>query len=172
MIVHSHQSEIIAPALMDCNTVWVTHPRFGCPTLGLSAPPSVWVPHPRDAFVFVARVGEHDAVLLCRINRIQPPGISKKSGLIPEARNLSASRQRYQKCRRHKEKERLRLRRAYGVKGLRGSFIARDLPSSIAISARSRRNCRQNAGTEIESRSRANADAPEGEKVRCIVLIA
>jgi hypothetical protein len=33
---------------MDCNTVWV--------------------PHPRDAFVFVARVGEHDTDLLARIN--------------------------------------------------------------------------------------------------------
>jgi hypothetical protein len=29
---------------------------------------TVWVPHPRDAFVFVARVGEHDANLLGRTN--------------------------------------------------------------------------------------------------------
>jgi hypothetical protein len=39
---------IIDPAQMYCNTVWV--------------------PHPSDAFVFVARVGEHDANLLGRIN--------------------------------------------------------------------------------------------------------
>gem|GEM_PF-4544214 len=29
---------------------------------------TVWVPHPRDTIVFVARVGEHDANLLDRIN--------------------------------------------------------------------------------------------------------
>jgi hypothetical protein len=39
---------LIDPALLYCNTAWV--------------------PHPRDAFVFVARVGEHDANLLGRIN--------------------------------------------------------------------------------------------------------
>jgi hypothetical protein len=39
----------IDPALIYCNTVWV--------------------PHPRDAFVFVARVGGHDANLLDRINK-------------------------------------------------------------------------------------------------------
>jgi hypothetical protein len=46
---------------------------FGCLTLGLGALPSVWVPHPRDAFVFVARVGEHDAILLGRINNQRFP---------------------------------------------------------------------------------------------------
>jgi hypothetical protein len=39
---------VIDSALMYCNTVWV--------------------PHPCDAFVFVARVGEHDANPLGRIN--------------------------------------------------------------------------------------------------------
>jgi hypothetical protein len=29
---------------------------------------TVWVPHPRDAFVFVAKVGKHDALFLGRIN--------------------------------------------------------------------------------------------------------
>ena len=29
---------------------------------------TVWVPHPRDVFVFVARVGENNAILLGRIN--------------------------------------------------------------------------------------------------------
>jgi|GEM_PF-3143075 len=31
---------------------------------------TIWVPHPRDAFVFVARVGEQGANLLGRVNRI------------------------------------------------------------------------------------------------------
>ena len=42
------KSSVIDPVLMDCNTDRV--------------------PHPRDAFAFVARVGEHDANLLGRIN--------------------------------------------------------------------------------------------------------
>jgi hypothetical protein len=41
--------ENIDPALMDCNTFWV--------------------PHPRNAFVFVARVGEHIANPLGQINK-------------------------------------------------------------------------------------------------------
>jgi hypothetical protein len=39
---------VIDPAFMNCNTYWV--------------------PHPCDVLVFVARVGEHDAKLLARIN--------------------------------------------------------------------------------------------------------
>jgi ATP-dependent exoDNAse (exonuclease V) beta subunit len=42
------KSSVIDPVLMDCNTDRV--------------------PHPRDSFAFVARVGEHDANLLGRIN--------------------------------------------------------------------------------------------------------
>jgi hypothetical protein len=41
----------VDPALMRCDTVWV--------------------PRPRDVFVFVARVGEHDANPLGRINKLE-----------------------------------------------------------------------------------------------------
>jgi hypothetical protein len=59
---------LIDPALMDCTTAWVPHPRDVYRN-------TVWVPHPRDAFVFVARVGKHYAILLVRINRTIPETI-------------------------------------------------------------------------------------------------
>jgi hypothetical protein len=72
---------LIDPALMDCTTAWVPHPRdVYRNTVWVPHPrdvyrKNVWVPHPRDAFVFVARVGEHNAILLVRINRTIPETI-------------------------------------------------------------------------------------------------
>jgi len=57
---------------MDCNTIWVPHPRDAfvfVARVGVKTDLAIRIKRTRDAFVFVARVGEHVANLLGRINK-------------------------------------------------------------------------------------------------------